>query len=222
MSDRFLSRRHVMRGGAVLSASAALAGAQLLKPVPALAAVPEPEIHSTASWGARPPTRNEILNYRPTYIVIHHTATSNDVPTTIERAYDLARGIQNYHMDQGWGDSGQQFTTSRGGFILEGRHNSLDTLREGTRFVRGIHAGNSDANANSIGIENEGTYTSGSPPQWEAMVHLCAYLCTQYGIPATQLFGHRQYSSTSCPGDGLYGMLPQLRQDVQTFIDDNG
>lgn len=219
MSDQFLSRRNVMRGGVTLGAAAALTGAQLFNAAPALADVSEPEIHSTADWDAAPPTQNEILEYRPTYIVVHHTATSNDVPDTLDRAYEMAGAVQRHHMDQGWGDSGQQFTISRGGYILEGRHNSLDTLREGTRFVRGIHAGNADANANSIGIENEGTYSDVAPPDalYDSLVHFCAYLCAQYEIPATEIYGHREYSSTECPGGTLFGMLGQLRDDVASF-----
>jgi hypothetical protein len=40
-------------------------------------------------------------------------------------------------------------------------------------------------------------------------------VCNQYGIPPTEIYGHRDYLSTTvCPGDHLYAMLPQLRQQV--------
>ena len=79
-----------------------------------------------------------VLSYRPSYIAIHHTATSNGTATTQSAAFSLARSIQNYHMDSnGWSDTGQQFTVSRGGYAMEGRHQSLTQLRGGTSFMRG-------------------------------------------------------------------------------------
>ena len=68
----------------------------------------------------------------------------------------------------------------------------------------------------SIGIENEGTFTSVTPPAalYSALVDSCAYICQQYRIPATAIYGHRDLMSTACPGDVLYAELPQLRRDV--------
>ncbi len=119
----------------------------------------------------------QINSYRPSKIVIHHTATSNGTATTQAAAFSLARGIQNHHMDSnGWMDTGQNFTVSRGGYVMEGRHRSLETLRGGTSFVHGAHAGND--NGRSIGIENEGTFTSVTPPAalYSALVDSCAYI----------------------------------------------
>ena len=45
------------------------------------------------------------------------------------------------HIQKGWGDSGQHFTISRGGYILEGRYGSLaslDVARIDGRFVAGL------------------------------------------------------------------------------------
>ncbi|GAA4892909.1 peptidoglycan hydrolase-like protein with peptidoglycan-binding domain [Stackebrandtia albiflava] len=216
--EHAVTRRTVLYGGLTVAAGAAIGGAL---PSVAAAAPATPRIHSTSEWGARPPSSPVQLNgYRPTFIVVHHTATSNSVSDTVSRAYTLARAIQNHHMDvKGWIDSGQQFTISRGGHILEGRSRSLETLRGGTRFVYGSHAGGS-ANPYSIGIENEGTYTSVAPPAalYDSLVAFCAHACHQYGIAASQIFGHRDYMSTACPGDRLYAMLPQLRADVADLL----
>jgi hypothetical protein len=158
-----------------------------------------------------------VLNYKPTYIVVHHTATSNGTATTQSAAFSLARSIQNYHMDNnGWIDTGQQFTISRGGYSMEGRHRSLERLRLKNSFVRGAHVGAGNVNSEAIGIENEGLYTSVSPPAalYNKLVDLCAHICDQYGIASSQIFGHRDFMATACPGNILYGMLPQLRSDV--------
>lgn len=162
--DGGLGRRDFMRGAMMLGVGVTAAGAALLRPEVVSAAVPSPRIYSCSEWNARAARGAvQINNYRPSKIVIHHTATSNGTATTQAAAFSLARGIQNYHMDSnGWMDTGQNFTVSRGGYVMEGRHRSLETLRGGSSFVHGAHAGNE--NGRSIGIENEGTFTSVTPP----------------------------------------------------------
>jgi hypothetical protein len=213
-----LNRRDVMRGAVGLGAAALAGGVELFRAMPAMGAVPAPTIHSTAAWGARPASSAvSVLNFRPSYIVIHHTATSNGTATTQAAAFSLARGIQNHHMDtNGWIDTGQQFTVSRGGHAMEGRHRSLERLNLGNSFVRGAHVGAGNVNSESIGIENEGLYTSVTPPAalYNKLVDLCAYICDKYNIPSSQIFGHRDFMATACPGNVLYGMLPELRSDV--------
>jgi N-acetylmuramoyl-L-alanine amidase CwlA len=217
MCDRHLTRRDVMRGAATLGTVAAVGGIQLALPETALGAVPEPRIYSTSEWGARAPRSLTVRSYQPSYIVIHHTATSNGTATTQSAAFSLARGIQNFHMDSnGWSDTGQQFTVSRGGYAMEGRHQSLSRLRGGTSFMQGAHVGAGNVNAESIGIENEGLYTSVQPPAalYNRLVELCAYICDKYTIASSQIFGHRDFMATACPGNVLYSKLGQLRSDV--------
>lgn len=209
-----------MKGAAQLGAVATVGGLGIALPRVAQAAVPNPGIAGTSAWNARSPSSPvTVLNYKPTKLIIHHTATSNSTATTQSAAYSLARGIQNYHMDSnGWIDTGQHFTVSRGGYAMEGRHRSSERLNLGNDFVRGAHAGS--ANSSSIGIENEGLYTSATPPAalYDKLVDLCAYICDQYSISTSNIIGHRDVSATQCPGDVLYGMLPQLRLDVDAKL----
>ncbi|HEY8374142.1 MAG TPA: peptidoglycan recognition family protein [Pseudonocardiaceae bacterium] len=178
------------------------------------------EIISCDTWGARPPSEPiTVLNQRPTALIIHHTATANSTDYSREHAYALARAIQNHHMDtNGWIDTGQQLTITRGGYVLEGRHESLNALRSGTKHVVGAHA--SGYNTVAIGIENEGTYTSVAPPAalWESLVTTCAYICATYGLSPSAIVGHRDVNATACPGDVLYSKLPQLREEVAARI----
>jgi hypothetical protein len=217
-----MDRRDMMRGALTLGTAAAVGGMELLRATPALAAVPNPAIASTSAWGARAASSAvSVLSFKPSYIVIHHTATSNSTATTQAAAYALARSIQNYHMDSnGWIDTGQQFTVSRGGFAMEGRHRSLERLNLGTSFVRGAHVGAGNVNSESVGIENEGLYTSVTPPTalYNKLVNLCAFICEKYTLSPTQIFGHRDFMATACPGNILYGMLPQLRSDVAALL----
>ncbi|WP_180970084.1 peptidoglycan recognition protein family protein [Deinococcus planocerae] len=219
------NRREVLRWGAALAGGLLLAGCGLNKgalldpPPPAntldTLAVAAPPVASTATWKAQPPREAiTLLGTRPTRVIVHHTASANVTDTSQEHAYALARSIQQSHFDRGWIDSGQHFTISRGGSVVEGRHRSLEAAQGGTGHVRGAHC--EGFNDVSVGIENEGTYTSATPPaaQYDALVRLCAWLCGQYGIPATELYGHRDFVNTTCPGDALYAKLPGLRRDV--------
>lgn len=175
-----------------------------------------PEIAGCADWGAREPSEPVVLlAARPERIIVHHTATANVTDFSRDRAHKLARAIQTHHMDlQGWIDTGQHFTISRGAFVLEGRHHSLAALDGGSRLVRAAHClGQNNA---SIGIENEGTYTTAEPPaaQFAALAGLCAHICRQYDVPPSEIYGHRDFNSTACPGDTLHAMLPRLREEV--------
>lgn len=219
-----LSRRNVMRYGLGAGLGLLLAGCGVNPGLPAPGDAPAntletlaafPAVVGCAAWSARAPSEAvTLLGSRPTMVIVHHTATPNTSDLSRAQAYNLARSIQQWHLAQGWIDSGQQFTISRGGTILEGRHRSLEAVRGGRQHVRGAQC--EGFNDISIGIENEGTYAYSTPPTalYSQLVRLCAYICGQYGIPSTSIYGHRDFVDTSCPGDALYGLLPGLRRDV--------
>ena len=192
------------------------AGAVIIGSTPAQAAVPEPNIFSTAAWDARPPSSPVTLaGNDPNKIIVHHTAFPNTPDTGESGSFAIAHEIQNLHMDtNGWIDSGQQFTISRTGIIMEGRHRSLERLEAGSDMVVGAQC--VGQNFESIGIENNGTYTSVKPPAllYDSLVSLCSYICYKYGLDPSEIYGHRDFNDTECPGDKLYAMLPKLRKDT--------
>jgi hypothetical protein len=49
---------------------------------------------------------------------------------------------------------------------------------------------------------------------WNPLVDLCAYICERYGLSASQIYGHRDFIATACPGDAFYAQLPALRTAV--------
>lgn len=217
-----VSRRSMLRGAVLLGVGAAAGGLEIVQAGGASAA-DNPGIASCATWGARAPRSLSVISSNPNKILVHHTASANSTDYSQAHAYQLARDIQSWHMDgNGWSDSGQHFTISRGGYIMEGRHHSLETLNAGHGMVVGAHC--PGQNDQSIGIENEGTYTSVTPPAalYNKLVAMCAYICDQYGIAATRIYGHRDYVATECPGNVLYGMLPQLRLDVAAALNGGG
>lgn len=184
---------------------------------PALAA---PTIHSTDEWDAVPPSSPiQVLAKNPTKLFIHHTDTANSTNYTLAHGFALAQSIQRFHMqNRGWIDSGQQFTLTRGGHAIEGRHRSLEVLRAGRGHVQGAHC--TAQNDVAVGIENEGNYMTVAPrtQHYTALVELSVHICSQFGIRAYQIYGHRNFNATDCPGDILYGMLPQLRQAIAERI----
>jgi hypothetical protein len=200
-----------------LTAAAAVgAGAVVIGSSPAHAAVPEPNIYDTTAWDARPPSSPvSLAGNNPNKIIVHHTAFANTPDSGLSGSFEIAHEIQDLHMDtNGWIDSGQHFTISRTGIIMEGRHRSLERLLAGNDMVVGAHT--VGQNTQSIGIENNGTYTSVAPPDllYQSLISLCSYICFKYSLSPTQIYGHRDFNDTECPGDVLYGMLPQLRTDV--------
>lgn len=210
-----VSRRALFRGGFTVAAMGALGTAPVAVGEVA-ATVARPRIYTCAEWGARPPNGTiTVLNRKPTYIVVHHTAGGNSNDFSQAHAFQISRDIQNFHMDgNGWIDTGQQLTNSRGGFVTEGRHRSVEILDQGTRHVQGANVANH--NSEIIGIENEGLYTSVNVTQqlWDSLVNLVAYIAQQYGISPSLIRGHRDFNATECPGTVLYGRLPELRNAV--------
>ena len=181
---------------------------------------PPLRVHTRAQWKAVPPRRPaQVLRRAPDRIVVHHTATPNVKDYSIAHAYELSRQIQRFHMQtRGWDDIGQQLTISRGGHVMEGRNGSLAAIRAG-RHVVGAQALNH--NSHTIGIENEGTYSKATVPGrlWSSLVVTCAWLCTQYRLdPFRAIVGHRDLVTTDCPGDVLYGRLPELRGAVAEHL----
>jgi peptidoglycan hydrolase-like protein with peptidoglycan-binding domain len=230
-----VSRRTILLAGLSLGVSVLAGCNQTTTPSPASPSpiagdpleplvVTSPGIADTSAWAARASTSPVVLTgARPDKIIVHHTDTPNVTDYTQTHAYALARSIQNYHIDaNGWIDSGQHFTISRGGVVMEARHRSLETLRGGSTMVSGAHC--PGQNSVAIGIENEGTYTSTLPPQalYDQLVAMCAYICQQYGIPSDRIYGHRDFISTDCPGDQLYAKLGPLRKDVAAKLGAGG
>jgi hypothetical protein len=211
-----LSRRHLLRGAVLLGVGAAAGGLELATGTPAAAALTAPTIASCSTWGARDPSSTPVqISTDPNKIIIHHTASANSTDDSQAHAFALARSIQNFHMDsRGWADTGQHLTVSRGGYVMEGRHFSLAHLTAGSGMVVGAHC--TGQNDQAIGIENEGTYTSLTPPAalWDSLVDLVAYTCDRYGLSASQIYGHRDFLATECPGEAFYAQLPALRTAV--------
>ncbi|MET9585624.1 N-acetylmuramoyl-L-alanine amidase [Streptomyces sp. NPDC006539] len=217
MREHEVDRRTLFRfglGGAV----AAVVGTELALPAVAQAAPSAefPWIIDCDSWGARPPSSTiQITGNTTNKIILHHMAFPNVTDYSREHAVQLAQDCQDLHMDtNGWADTGQHFTVSRGGYVLEGRHRSLETLEAGEHQVTAAHC--PGENGNAIGIENEGTYITETPPEalLDSLVELCTAVCRKFGLNAWDVFGHWDFRETDCPGIAFYAQFPVIRSRV--------
>jgi hypothetical protein len=175
-----------------------------------------PWIIGCDAWGARPPSSPiQITGNTTNKIILHHMAFPNVTDYSLAHALQLAKDCQNLHMDVNhWADTGQHFTVSRGGYVLEGRHRSLETLEAGQHQVIAAHC--PGENGNAIGIENEGTYITETPPDalLDSLVRLCVVVCEQFRLHAWDIFGHWDFYTTDCPGIAFYAEFPRVRSRV--------
>ena len=158
------------------------------------------KIYSRADWGARRP-RCGSGTQTPTRATIHHTVTpTNDSMTVPARL----RQIQGFHMfSRGWCDIGYNYLVSRDGRVWRGR---------GARTV-GAHVEN--ANTGNVGVSFIGTYTSTAPTSTQMCntAKLLRRLHEDFGglsLNRTDVKGHRQLGSTSCPGSALYNRIDAI------------
>src|ERR1051325_6109120 len=90
----------------------------------------------------------------PVRTIFHHTAghaLGVADGESYQEAVSYARSVQQSHFRNGWIDSGHNFLVTRGGWIFEGRHGSLDAVKSGHMVVSAHCPGQND----QPGIEHE-------------------------------------------------------------------
>jgi hypothetical protein len=201
------------------------------QPVRSLATAGQPAIVSRSGWKAN----DEILRGKPVYAprlqlaIVHHTANANDY--TPAEAAAIVRGIELYHVQgNGWNDIGYNFLVDRYGNVYEGRAGGM------TRNVVGAHA--EGFNRGTVGVALIGNFAKTKPTKAmeDALVRLLAWRLdlahvdplstvayTSGGnakfkagkvVTLPAISGHRDTGPTECPGNGAYGILRQVAQEV--------
>ena len=192
------------------------------------AAADRPAIRSRAEWGADEGMRGDGPSYSSTVeaVVLHHTASSNayapgDVP-------GILRSFYAFHVQsRGWSDIGYNVLVDKFGTAWEGRWGGLD------KAVIGAHAGG--FNTDTVGISMIGTFDGVDPPaaMAETVARVAAWKLSLYSrdphgrvtltsrgstrypegtrVDLPRIFGHRDVSTTACPGPNGYALLPRLR-----------
>ena len=220
---------------ALVDPGTSTADAQVAVPRARLSVAGSPSIRTRAEWGADESIRSGTPSYASGIkgVVVHHTASSNDyAQADVPR---LIRGFYAYHVkSNGWSDIGYNVLVDRFGTAWEGRAGGLE------RPVIGSHAGG--FNTGTVGISVIGTYesVSMSSAALESVARVSAWKLaaarvdplgsvtitsgggTKWpaGTPVTlpTVMGHRQVSSTSCPGTRGFAALPGLRTRTAALL----
>ena len=184
---------------------------------------PKPAVVSRTAWGC--PDGQESPEWPPDYypvshVVVHHTVSDTSV-----------YAIWYYHaITRGWGDIGYNYLVDKNGVLYEGRAGGDDVIAgHAYPFNRG-----------TLGVSFIGDYRTIPVPQpmLDSMADLLAWKADQKGIPPhgwawlrpttyptdpdrwlPRFVGHRDVSTTVCPGDSLYAKIPWLRDAVAGRLD---
>ncbi len=211
---------------------AAVAGASGPTPrsplIPAQAAEAlRPVIRPRADWAGsdKPVTGPLTPEDDVRFLLVHHTASTNAYDA--DGVVDQIRGFYDFHTgsEKGWPDVAYNFFIDRFGTIWEGREGSV------AGPVRGDATGGSQGFALLCSLIGNYAEEPVSQAQQASLHQLLAWLGASYAVdttpgamtsfvsrgsnkwpagtevPARTISGHRDMSSTSCPGDFAYDLL---------------
>lgn len=171
----------------------------------------KPKILSRQDWRAKKPIK-KMKQHEPSYITIHHSATSQKRHIRIERKM---RNLQNFsqsaarlangHFKKAWADVPYHFYIDVNGKIAEGRD-----MR---------YSGDTNTNYDPSGhilVVLEGNFEKTQPStlQLQSLEKLVFWLASLWEISPNKIKGHKDYASTVCPGKNLENQLSKIRQSV--------
>ncbi|HVF19377.1 MAG TPA: peptidoglycan recognition protein [Mycobacteriales bacterium] len=183
---------------------------------------------SRRDWGA-----DESLRKKPTYqarvdaVVVHHTVNANDYAQADVPA--IIRAIYAFHVrGRGWDDIAYNLLVDRFGRIYEGRAGGFRS-----RAIKGSHTGG--FNERTVGVAMIGDLDRALPeaPMVEGVARVASWAADRWGfdprtdvrlvskgssrypsgraVTVPRVLGHRDLSSTACPGRHAYPLLPAWR-----------
>ena len=179
----------------------------------------KPEVISREAWDALERSESGISTSEVTHLIVHHEAGSNESSDWAARV----RAIQYFHINgNGWYDIGYNFLVDPNGNIYEGRVGGDDAI--GAHYCA--------RNRNTMGVCMLGDYSVIEPTiaaqqglhkilAWKAAKETIDPLASSYHYSVGDLphiAGHRDGGCTFCPGDGMYGLLGNVRQSVDSLI----
>lgn len=169
-------------------------------------------IVSRSQWGADESKALWLPSYCETVrFIVHNTDnanSSNNYPA-------IVRSIFNYHaVTLDWADIGYNYLIDQNGVIYEGRMGG-----EGATAAHAyLH------NCGSIGIGMIGTFTNELPSE-KALDSLKLLIVEKSALAhintitwQSNLYGHRDFNPTACPGQVLYDWLPTIVPQLNQWI----
>lgn len=131
-------------------------------------------------------------------MTVHHTAAVLD---SNKNAPARVRQHQRFHIDdRGWSDLAYHFIVDANGHVYEGRPVTAvgDT---GTNYDPTGHF--------LVCAEGDFSQQGITAKQVAAVVDLLAWGSVQFGVDAATIRGHRDWASTSCPGENFYPLISE-------------
>lgn len=189
-------------------------------------------IQPRSAWGADLSPTGPIAPDEVRFVLVHHTAGSNDVTDVAAEI----RGVYRFHTGpaKGWPDVAYHFFVGPDGSVWEGRQGSLEGAYEASA------TGGNQGWAQLVCLIGNHVSTPPPPAAQDSVVRLLAWLTQRYGLdplgtttyesrgsnrhPAgaivetSVIAGHRDASFTMCPGDAAYGLLPEWRRRVAGLV----
>ena len=184
-----------------------------------------PTIITRSEWGASPLKGNPVAQPHYRFLTLHHAAGFS--ASDVDEGKIQVKRIQRLHQEgNGWADIGYHFLIDAAGNIYQGRPYMQDvSLSQQPPLIVGAHV--AGHNTGNIGVcllgcfhpeTNASTCNDVLTQSVEtALVQLFAFLCARYGMVPTNIKGHRDFTSTACPGSNLYPRLPEIRLLVQSL-----
>jgi len=163
------------------------------------------EVVERDQWGAEPP-KQPYREQRVDAIVMQHSwgPAHADYGDVGSRA-----GIQRDHMHDpatGWDDVGYHYLIGPGGWVLRGRPETAVGAHcvpnEGKVGICGI--GDHDLDCDPL-----------LPATWRSLERLVLDVANRFDVPPHRLFGHRDFSTKSCPGETVYERFTELRRQFR-------
>ena len=222
--DRIVSRRRLLVGAATVGAGLALG----VRPTWAAPIQVGPlQVHPRSDWGANLPPGPLQPEPDVRFLLVHHTAGSNDYAESEVRAQ--IRQVFQYHTgpDKGWSDVCYNFFVDRYGGVWEGRAGSL------AGPVMADATGGSQGFAQLVCLLGIFVVDEPTQPMVDSTIAALAFLADRYSVDtsagaevhfisrgsnkwpagtavtARTISGHRDMSATECPGQKVYDLLAQ-------------
>jgi N-acetylmuramoyl-L-alanine amidase len=155
---------------------------------------------SRKQWGARPP--KAVTPLHPSRgVVVHYSASDADEQSDHKNCAARVRAIQRFHMEtRDWNDIAYSFLVCKHGYVFRGRGARARTAANGTR----------EGNSGYLAICFLGDDTKGrddvTSKGGQALVDARTHLLSVHPH-ARETIGHRDLTSTGCPGDELYAYI---------------
>lgn len=191
-------------------------------------------IHPRDAWGADLPPRRAMAPEDVKFLLVHHSATSNDVPDPRR----LIRGVYAFHTSaaKGWPDVAYNFFVAPDGSVWEGRAGSIDGP------VTADATGGNQGYSQLVCLLGNHVDTPPTPAAQTSLVRTLAWMAGRFSLntyadaattfvsrgsnkfPAGAVIttpivsAHRDVTFTACPGDTAVALLPEWRRRVHSTL----